>query len=168
MSETTKLQQYTYTLRSTCIAPRNIPNSYLCNYRMMAYPIPPDNAISIENLYLHLIIRFNVDIPSGSRKITRIGVANNRPLFGNEPARFRYYDVNLTADPTTRIIDTRIDLSALLKNDDVRWADYFDHGDPSALGFTYVVFDLPTDLTSTNGDLLLCKMDALYTTTGIR
>lgn len=168
MSTTTKLQQYRYSLRSTCISPRQIPNSYLCNYRLFAYPVPPDNAITIENLYLHLIIKFNVGIASGSRKIVRIGVGNSRPIYGSDPPRFRYYDVNLSADPTTRIIDTKIDLSALLKKDDVRYADYFDHGDPSDLGFTYVIIDLPTDLTSTNGDLLLCKMDALYTTTGIQ
>lgn len=168
MSTSTKLQQYKYSLRSVCIAPRQIPNSYMCNNRFIVYPVPPDNAITVENLYLHLIVQFNVGIASGSRKITRIGIGNNYPLYGSNPARWRYYDVNLSADPTTRIIDTRIDLSALLKKDDVRWADYFDHGDPSKTGFTYVIIDLPAELTSTNGDLLLCKMDALYTTTGIR
>jgi hypothetical protein len=168
MSTSTKLQQYKYSLRSTCIAPRQLPNGYLCNYRLMVYPVPPDNAISIENLYLHLIIQFGAGIASGSRKINRIGIGNSRPLFGSDPPRFRYYDVNLSADPTTRQIDTRIDLSALLKKDDVRWADYFDHGDPSKIGFTYIIIDLPNDLTGSNGDLLLCKMDALYTTTGIR
>lgn len=168
MSESTKLQVYKYSLRTTTIAPKNIPNSYMCANRFIVYPVPPDDAISIENLYLHLIVRFNVGIAAGSRKITRIGIGNNYPLFGNNPVRWKYYDVNLSADPTTRIIDTKIDLSALLKKDDVRWADYFDHGDPAALGFTYVIIDVPPELTSTNGDLLLCKMDALYTTKGIR
>lgn len=168
MSDSTKLQVYKYSLRSTAIAPRNFPNSYMCNNRFIAYPVPPDDALTIENLYLHLIVKFNVGIASGSRKITRIGIGDSYPLYGNNPSRWRYYDVNLSADPTTRIIDTRIDLSALLKKDNVRWADYFDHGDPSKTGFTYVIIDLPSDLTSTNGDLILCKMDALYTTKGIR
>lgn len=169
MSESTKLQVYKYSLRSTVIAPRTIPNGYMCGGRFLVYPVPPDNAITIENLYLHLVVKFGAGIASGSRKITRIGIGNNYPLYGQDPPRFRYYNVNLSADPTTRIIDTRIDLSALLKNDDVRYADFFDSHDPAVTGYTYIVIDLPPELTiGSNGDLLLCKMDALYTTTGIR
>jgi hypothetical protein len=170
MSTSTKLQQYKYSLRSTAIAPRVFPNGYMCNYRFIVYPVPPDNAITIENLYLHLKVLFSVSVASGSRKIARIGIGNNYPLYGNNPTRWKYYDVNIAADPTTRIAEAKIDLSALLKKDDVRWADYFNHGDPSKTGFTYIIIDLPSELvgSGTNGDLILCKMDALYTTTGIQ
>ena len=169
MSTTTKLQAYTYSLRSTAIAPTNMPNSYMCNNRFLVYPVPPDNAITIENLYLHLIVKFASTVPSGSRKIWRIGIGNNYPLFGNDPNRFKFYELNAAADPTTRIADVRIDLSALLKKDDVRWRDYFDLNDPSVVGYTYIVIDLLGELMGgSNGDLILCKMDALYTTKGIR
>ncbi len=169
MSESTKHQVYKYSLRTTSVVPRNVPNNYMCGSRFLVFPAPPDNAITIENLYLHLIVKFAVGVAVGDRKIARIGIGNNYPLYGNNPPRWRYYDVNIAADPTTRIVDTRIDLSALLKNDDVRYADYFDAHDPAQLGYTYIVIDLPDGIpTISNGDLLLCKMDALYTTTGIR
>lgn len=166
MSETTKFQQYKYSLRSTTIAPKNFPNSYLCNYLMYIMPVPPDDAISIENLYLHLKIRFNSGIAAGSRKITKIGIASNRPLFGGTPDRLKTYEVNLSAD-ADRYIDTRIDLSALLDKDAVGYKDYFD-SDEVGVKYTYVYVELPSELTGTNGDLYLCRMDALYTTTGIQ
>jgi len=164
MSETTKLQQYKYSLRTMAIAPKNMPNGYMCNDVFYVYPVPPDNAITIENLYLHLIVKFNVSVASGDRIIRKIGIANERPTFTSRfsPNRLRTYDVNLSADPTTRIIDTRIDLSALLKKDNVRWRDFYT--DPATTDQTYVYIETPAG----GGDLILCKMDCLYTTTGIR
>ena len=165
MSETTKLQQYKYSLRTIAIAPKTMPNGYFCGQKFYAFPVPPDNAISIENLYLHLIMQFKVGVASGDRRITKIGIASDRPSYGFIPSRLRTYDVNLSADPTTRIIDTRIDLSALLKKDNVRWRDFYTT--PATTDQTYVYIELATE-NSSNGDLILCKMDCLYTTTGIR
>lgn len=169
MSETTKLQPYKYSLRSTAIAPRQTPNSYLCNSKFYVMPVPPEDAISIENLYLHLKVRFNTGVAAGSRKIMKIGVANERPSFAEDiPSRLRTYDVNLSAD-ANRYIDTTIDLSALLDHDAVGYKSYFDFEDP-AKKYTYVYFELPSELINTSniGDLVICRMDALYTTLGIR
>lgn len=164
MSETTKFQPYKYSLRSTVIAPTTFPNGYFCSQKFFVYPVPPEDAISIENLYLHLIMQFKSGVAAGDRKITKIGIASDRPPYGFEPQRLKTYAVNLSAD-VNRKIDTRIDLSALLKNDFVRWRDYFN--DPATDDATYVYIELATD-NAANGDLILCKMDALYTTTGIR
>jgi hypothetical protein len=98
MSTTTKLQTYKYSLRSTAIVPPQ-PNGYLCNNRFLVYPVPPDNAISIENLYLHLMVKFASGVPVASRKIWRIGIGNNYPLYGTDPPRFRFYELNAAADP---------------------------------------------------------------------
>lgn len=164
MSQTTKLQQYKYSLRSMTIAPTAFPNGYFCGQKFFMFPVPPEDAITIENLYLHLIMIFKVGVAAGDRKITKIGIASDRPFFGGTPVRLLTYDVNISAD-ANRKIDTRIDLSALLKNDNVRWRDFF--SDPVSTDATYVYIELATD-NSSNGDLLLCKTDALYTTTGIR
>lgn len=168
MSETTKLQVYKYSLRSTAIAPKQFPNSYICNNKIYIMPVPPEDALTIENLYLHLKIRFNVGIAAGSRKILNIGVANERPAFVTGiPSRLRTYEVNLTADGD-RYIDTHIDLSALLDKDAVGYKGYFDSDDP-AKEYTYIYFELPAELVNTTiGDLVICRMDALYTTLGIR
>lgn len=169
MSESTKLQPYKYSLRSTAIAPKNIPNSYICNTKLYVMPVPPEDALTIENLYLHLKIRFNSGIAAGNRKIMKIGVANERPSFVEQaPSRLRTYDVNLSADGN-RYIDTTIDLSALLDREAVGYKGYFDFEDP-AKQYTYIYIELPEALmnTGTIGDLIICRMDALYTTLGIR
>lgn len=168
MSETTKLQTYKYSLRSTAIAPRTTSNGYLCNNKFYVMPVPPEDAITIENLYLHLKIRFGSGIASGSRKILKIGVANERPVFIDDvPSRLRTYEVNLTAD-VNRYIDAKIDLSALLDKQAVGYKSYFDFEDPTKQ-YTYVYFELPPELVNnSNGDLVICRMDALYTTLGIR
>lgn len=169
MSETTKLQPYKYSLRTTAIAPRTVSNGYICNSKFYVMPVPPEDAISIENLYLHLKIRFSASVAAGSRKILKIGVANERPAFAEDiPSRLRTYDVNLSAD-ADRYIDTTIDLSALLDHDAVGYKGYFDFEDP-AKQYTYIYFELPSELINTGGlgDLVICRMDALYTTLGIR
>jgi len=169
MSESTKLQPYKYSLRSTAIAPDFTPNGYLCNYKYYVMPVPPQDALTIENLYLHLKVRFNVGIASASRKILKIGVANERPTFVDDPApsRLRTYDVNLTAD-ANRYIETHLDLSALLDKDAVGYKGYFDFEDPTKQ-YTYIYFELPPELINTSvGDLIICRMDTLYTTLGIR
>lgn len=169
MSESTKLQPYKYSLRSMSIAPDFTPNGYLCNYKYYVMPVPPQDALTIENLYLHLKVRFNTGIASGSRMITKIGVANERPSFiDNVPSRLRTYDVNLTAD-ANRYIDVKIDLSALLDKKAVGYKGYFDFED-AATEYTYVYFELPPELVNTGsiGDLIICRMAALYTTLGIR
>lgn len=167
MSETTKFQQYRYSLRTMCISPTNIPNGLMCGDKFYVFPVPPEDAISIENLYLQLRVRFNTGVPVGERVIERIGIANNRPFFGDDPIRWRYYDLNQAADGN-REVDIKIDLSALLKKDDVRFHDYFDGLDPAEVGYTYVYIETASTQSGAYGDLLLCKMDALYTTTGIR
>lgn len=168
MSESTKKQQYKYSLRTTAIVPP-IPNGYFCNRKMMMYPVPPEDAITIENLYVHLKMRFNSGISSGDRRITKIGIANDRPNFvTGEAPRLRTYDVNWSAD-ASRYIDKTIDLSALLKKDDVNWRSYFE--EPAGTdNMTYIYIELPEILENVSGigDLVICKATALYTTLGIR
>ena len=168
MSETTKLQQYKYSLRTTSIQPKTFPNGYLCGNKFYVFPVPPEDALTIENLYLHLKIRFGAGVASGSRMITKIGIANNRPLYGLTPSRLRTYDVNWVAD-ADRYIDKKIDLSALLDKEAVAYKDYFDTDD-GVTPYTYVYIELPAELDGfgSNGDLWQCRMDALYTTLGIQ
>lgn len=161
MSQKTKLQQYKYSLRTVAIA-----TASLCGQKFFAYPVPPDNAISIENLYLHLKLQFDASVTTGDRMITKIGIADSRPAFNGKPNRLLTYDVNIAAN-ASRIVDTTIDLSALLEKSNVKYRDYYDIQDPADTGYTYVYIELAADNTN-NGNLLLCKMDCLYTTTGIR
>lgn len=158
MSESSKKQVYKYSLRTTAIASGGI-----CRDKLYAYAVPPDDAITIENLYLHLIIQFNASLSSSIKKIVKIGIANDLTA----PTRLRTITLNKAAD-VNDIVDLRIDLSSLLKNSDVAWRDFFLN--PVSYDLTYVYIELPPDFAtiSNGGYLKLCKMDCLYTTKGIQ
>lgn len=140
------------------------------------YLVPPKNALSIENMWTHINFQFDAGIPSGQRVITNIGISAGYPLdfsiSGSTPktdGTIRKLPVNWAADPTTRIIDKRIDLSSLLRKDVAGYRDFFlDFTDPDE-DYTYiwVEFGVPVN-TSITGKMNLWKADALYTTIGIQ
>lgn len=158
MSETTKYQQYKYSMRTASIV-----NAPICRDKIFVYPVPPDDALTIENLYLHLVIQFTPALSASIKKISKIGIANAL----SNPTRLRTYEINKSADANS-IVDLRIDLSALLKNDDVAWRDF--STDPATNNMTYVYIELPSDFAtiSVGGSAKICKTDCLYTTVGIR
>lgn len=166
MSESTKSHWYKQTLRSIALVNRS-----WCGGKVLLYVIPPQKSISIENLYLHFKATFDSSVPSGNRKVKRIAIVDKMPLFYDSNADLNYYrwmDVNVAADPTTRKVDIKLDVSHLLKKDNVKYREYFD--DDSAGGFTYVMIEPDDSLLGTIniGQIDLWKMDAQFTTKGTR
>lgn len=164
MSQSTKVHFYDHTLRSAALA-----GGSLCRDKAYFYLVPPKNAQTIENMYLHLKITFDVAIPVGNRVLQYIGIGNEYPLFiQDDPSGyFNKLDLNLAADGVTRKIDLRLNLTPLLKKDNAGWRDRFNIDGPN---LTYVIIktaDGNRDI-STVATVELCKVDALYTTTGIR
>jgi len=170
--ESAKHQPYTYSLKTAAFA----NNTNICNNGVYMYLVPPKNALSIENMWTHINFQFDAGIPSGQRVITNIGISAGYPLdfsiSGSTPktdGTIRKLPVNWAADPTTRIIDKRIDLSSLLRKDVAGYRDFFlDFTDPDE-DYTYiwVEFGVPVN-TSITGKMNLWKADALYTTIGIQ
>lgn len=180
MSEGSKVQPYKYTLKTVAAVDHDFGfgeiNSFCLDGAAM-YITPPDNAISIENLYCRLRIQFDSSIPSDLRVIKSIGVAdefgnpNGNPTAAFIPNRFKKYDIEAVAN-ASRIVDVRINLTELLKKDNVQYQELF--GDWPLTGYTYVNFVLDDALgiggaeeTLTTGTILLWKLDALFTTRGI-
>lgn len=173
MSESSKHQPYTYSLKTVAFG-RNASNtgsSLICTGSIIFYPVPPDGALTIENLYVHLIMQFDAAIPSAARVLRKIGIIDTpiSPLFFPSLVnRLKTLDVNIEAD-ANRIIDYRIDLSSLLKKDDVAYRGVFEEDSTPENGYTmvYLEFDETLESTSNVGSILQWKTDALFTTIGI-
>jgi len=137
------------------------------------YLIPPKDALTIERLYTHFVLQFNASIDVADRVVQSIGIVDEIPLFDTADANYqRRIDLNLSADSNRRV-DIGIDLSHLLKNDNVAYEEGgFDPADDE--GFTFVEIRLSDNLNVSHpnylntGTIELWKIDALFTTVGIR
>lgn len=166
MSKSTKSQFYRYTLRSVGCAQRQG-----CSNKMYFYPVPPEDAITLEGLYVHFKFTFDSAVHVDHRILKKIGIASERPLFvQNVPATLRTMDLNLAADGS-RVVDVKLDLTHLLEGikDHVAFtplisADY-ENDDKT---FIYVEFPAPLGDTLNTGTINIWKTDSLYTTREIR
>lgn len=166
MSGSTKSQFYRYTLRPVAMA-----NQASCTDKIYLYPVPPEDALSLEGVFVHFRFLFDSSIATGDQVVESIGIANQRPLFSDdEPAIHKKIVLNQAADGNRRV-DVRVDLTDLLVDikTNVAWtplfgADY-DDGDQT---FIYVKFPDSLHNTLVVGTIELWKVDSLYTTREIR
>lgn len=167
MSESTKHQPYTYSLKTVAYVGMGTD---ICTNVIMMYIVPPDNALTIENLYMHLVMQFDAAVPVGDRVLRKIGISDEftSEYFFGAPNRLKVFDVNIAAD-ANRMIDKRIDLSALLKKDDVLYRELILPITAPDTGYTYIYLEFDEDQKNNNllGSIKLWKADALYTTVGI-
>jgi hypothetical protein len=175
MSESTKKQPYTYTLKTaTFIGGDNGfggDYGYICSNGIIFYLVPPDGALTIENLWVHIFMEFDSSIAVGKRVLKKIGIIDtdaSPTLFPSLIDRLKVFDVNISAD-ANRQIDKRIDLSALLKKDNIAYRNLFADSSTPDNGYTmvYLGFDDSLAETSIIGKVKLWKTDALFTTIGI-
>jgi len=171
MSEGTKKQPYTYTLKTVAFS--DLANNFICSEHIWMYITPPKDALTIENLYIHLIIEFDSGVSVDDRILRRIGIVNTIESGARfDPTQadwYRYIELNQAADGNRRV-EVKMPLTHLLKKTNVRWQDLFSDQFGDEETYTYVVLQFPHSLVSnqTVGKILLWKLDALFTTTGIR
>lgn len=164
MSRSTKEQFYKYSLKTVAVAEQQG-----CTDKIYLYPVPPENALSIEECFVHFIFQFESDIPSHLQVLNEIGIANQRPiLITDDPTDLRVITLDQAADGNRRI-DIKIDLTTLLTPTNVGWtpefgADY-DDGDQT---FIYLKFPKDLRLEVNTGTIELWKVDSVYTTNEIR
>jgi len=165
MSESSKHHFYHYTARSIALV-----DMAWCGGKILLYVMPPEKALTIENLYVHFKATFDSGVSSGQQIVKSISVIDKRPQFydSNSDATYlRTLDLNIAAD-VDRKVDIKVDISHLLKKDNVAFREYF--SDSSQTGLTYVMIE-PDDalLGEINiGRIDLWKIDAQFTTQGIR
>lgn len=167
MGSQNKLQPYPYSLKTIAAD----SNQILCTNRFFMYMIPPKDALTIERLYCHFVMTFDSGISAGDRRLISLGIVDElRPFPQTAVANYqRRQDVNVSAD-ASRVVDVSMDLTHLLKKTNVRYEENGFDSNPITTGYTAVEVLLPESLSSTTniGVLTLWKIDALFTTTGIR
>lgn len=143
-------------------------NIAMCQDKAFLYLVPPQDALTIENMFCHLRFTFDAGISAPNRVVKYIGIANEVPLFINDdPSYLRKIDLNVAADGN-RKVDIKLDLTSLLKKDNVRYREYFET--PVTEDYTYVIIKLSDgcrDILNV-GTIDLWKLDGLYTSKGIR
>lgn len=166
MSKTSKIQPYTYTLKTAAI--EGFEN---CGRRVWFYLLPPENAITIENIWTHFAILFDGSVSVDDMAVERIGIMDATNLSENEDSEYtRAYTINKVADGNG-IIDFSVDLSALLKKDNVAYQDLLSDNEADK---TLIFIDLPevfgdgSTYISGEVNFLIWKTEALFTTSGIR
>ena len=163
-SQSTKSQFYHYTLRTVASA---APVG--CTDKMYLYPVPPEDALSIESLFTHFRFLFDSSVAAADRVVEWIAVASERPLSSNnEPTRCNKLILNQAADANRRV-DIRADLTDLLIHENVAFtsllsADY----EQDNMTLIYVKFADNLHNSLTVGTLELWKADSVYTTREIR
>ena len=162
-----KIQPYTYTMKTAAVSAR-----VFCGWKFYLYLTPPENAQSIENLITHIRLEFDASIPAEYQKIVRVGIQNSMDGLAT-PTHKRWLDVNKSADGN-RIVDLIIDLTSLIKKDNVEFYAGQNTDYPDATNYIYVEVPLevysylnpPTVLY--NGVIDIWKADGLFTIKEIR
>lgn len=161
---TNRRQAYNYTLK-TCawaFSPDVFSNPIMETNEAWMQVHPPRDALTIENIWVHIVLQFDSSIASGNRKVEQIGIQSTGDK--NSSGR-KYFQINKSADAGGKL-ELRMDLSTLLKPENIARFDWTE--DPAENG-TYVFLKMPAALDGANNcDILLWKIDTLYTTKGIR
>lgn len=164
MSESSKHHFYHYSIKSIGMA--DVP---WCGGKILLYVLPPERALTIENMYMHFKATFDAAISSGDRVVKSVSIVDKIPTTYNSNAGVNYMrtqELNIAADGN-RKVDIKIDISHLLKKDNVGYREYFDD---DLGGLTYVMIEPDDNLLGVNniGTIDLWKLDAQFTTQGIR
>lgn len=169
MSEQSRNQEFLFQYRNVALAQggQSGTNPRFCGYGPIIQPSIPDNMLELKNIFAHLVMRFDASVPSGKRRLLYIGGQFDTNFVTDSliPDTSRAAFVNLTAD-ANRYIDCQIDLT--------KWKDAMlpDLSDP-LFSFTQpqLIIQAVTDTDSTTnatGDIILWKIDLIYTTKGIQ
>lgn len=165
-SESTKHQEYTYSFKSAAYANQSSSGSDLCTEKVLFYLIPPQDAISIQYLRTHLIIEFDSGVPAASRILESIGIADEFNYIDEQVDYLRILPIGQAADANRRV-ELDINLTPLLNKDNIAYSTEL-----SILGngYTFVYLKFPDALAAnlSVGRIILWKVDALFTTKGIR
>jgi len=167
MSAITRSQDYKYQYKTVSAA-----NVSFCSNPSVAVTIP-ENILDIKAIYMHIVLQFTSGTDSAHRKIKWVG--GEYPLINAgtsaDPANGNMAYVNKSADPTTRIVDVKKDITHL--KDAILVAAQADTGDlfrPPTMQLSMIIDEVLSNFSTYNigGTILLWKIDFVYTTKGIQ
>lgn len=155
MSSSTKKHFYPHILRTSAAVAIGT-----CQDLIIFYLIPPENALTIEQMFIHLKGTFDVSVASGDQVVQAIGVSPTFPVLG--AALPKQITLNQAANGS-RQVDIRLNITSILTKAN---AGYRDNLGTIATGTpTYIALKLSDNLRNTSSKFTidLWKMDALYT-----
>ncbi len=160
-----KKQEYKYSLKTGAFG----NDGGLMLDKFLFYLLPPQEAIEIKKLRTTLKIEFDSGIAAADQIIEKIGIISDYVYDENAASYFRYLDINKQAD-ANRIVDLDIDLTSLLKSDNVRYnSGLYNFGSYSDFTFVWLKLGRGTNLSSSYcGILKEWKTDALFITKGVK
>lgn len=172
MGGQSRQQPYPYSLRTVSASEdsTSLASGLICGNRFFMYMLPPKDALTIERLFCHFVFQFDASIASADRVIQSIGIVDELPPFP-ETAESNYQrrqELNISADANRRI-DVSIDLTHLLKNDDVAYTETpLDIGPDNGYTAVEILLSDNIPVLTATGVVELWKIDGLFTTVGIR
>lgn len=155
----TRNQEYKYQYKTVAAADM----SFCGNGPRLNVSIP-DNLLDIKAIYMHAVLRFSLSVPAGKRKIYYAG--GEYPVTGSGipiPTEGNLYFVDKAADPVSRIVDLKLDITEL--------KDGLMEDSPDTLDQPTMELNLITDIDGafdSDGEVILWKIDFVYTTLGIQ
>lgn len=157
MSNSTKKHYYPFILRSSAYAGLSS-----CQDKVVFYLIPPENALTVEQMFIHLKGTFDASVAVGDRLVVYIGVGSTFGPITVDPADLKKITLNQAADGS-RKVDIRLNVTTLVNK---LYAGYRDNLGSITTGTpTYIYLKLADNLRNTSGLFIidLWKMDGLYT-----
>lgn len=157
MSSSTKKHFYPHILRSSAVVAIGT-----CQDKIVFYLIPPENALTIEQMFIHLKGTFDVSVATGDQVVQSIGVGSTFGAIDAVPVGFKSIPLNIAAN-VSRQVDIRLNITSILNKAN---AGYRDNLGSIAVGTpTYIYLKLADNLRNTSSKFTidLWKMDALYT-----
>jgi len=166
-SQSSKKQEYKYSIKTGAYADTDSLGLILDKF--LFYLVPPQDSIAIKSLRTSLRLEFDAGVPVADRIIEQIGITSDYLYDENEAAYFRSLYINKAAD-ANRIVDLDIDLTSLLKEDNVQYnAGMYNFGSSSQFTFIWLKIGRGTNLQSSfNGVIQKWKADAFFVTKGIK
>lgn len=159
MNSQTRNQEYVYQYKTIAVA-----NTFFCGNGPRLDVAIPDNLLDLKAVFMHAVLKFDASTDIAKRKIYYAGgkypvTVDGIPI----PAEGNLRYVNKSADPTTRIADLRVDITDL--KDGLMEQDLYTFDQPT------MRFSLITDADGgfdSSGEVILWKIDFVYTTKGIQ
>ena len=165
--QSSKKQEYKYSIKTGAYA--DATHLGLMLDKFLFYLVPPQDSIAIKSLRTSIKLQFDASVPVADQIIEQIGITSDYLYDENEADYFKSFIINKAAD-VNRIVDLDIDLTSLLKEDNVYYnAGMYNFGSSSQFTFIWLKIGRGTNLQSSfNGLILKWKADALFVTKGIK
>lgn len=164
MNSQTRNQEYKYQYKTVSVAGETV----FCGNGPTLSVSVPENLLDIKAMYMHAVLKFDVGVPSGNRKIHWAGGTYPMTITGvPKPLEGNLKYVNISADPSTRIADLQLDISDLKDG----FLQQLIDDAPYQFEQQKINLNLITDIDGgfdVSGSVILWKIDFVYTTGGIQ